>query len=46
MKDYEIYSTMKVPKNSNIILRLDGRKFHSLAKHLNLEKPYDYNFST
>lgn len=44
MKDYEIYSTMKVPKNSNIILRLDGRKFHSLAKGLNLEKPYDENF--
>ena len=44
MKDYEIYSTMKVPKNSNIILRLDGRKFHSLAKGLDLEKPYDENF--
>ncbi len=45
MKDYEIYSTMKVPKNSKIILRLDGRKFHSLAKHLNLKKPYDNDFS-
>ena len=44
MKDYEIYSTMKVPKNSNIIIRLDGRKFHSLAKALDLEKPYDENF--
>ena len=44
MKDYEIYSTMKVPKNSNIIIRLDGRKFHSLAKALNLQKPYDDNF--
>ena len=44
MKDYEIYSTMKVPKNSNIIIRLDGRKFHSLAKALNLVKPYDENF--
>ena len=45
MKDYEIYADLKVPKNSNIILRLDGRKFHSLAKYLSLEKPYDYNFS-
>ena len=45
MKDYEIYSNLKIPKNSNIILRLDGRKFHSLAKYLALEKPYDYNFS-
>lgn len=44
MKDYEIYSTIKVPKNSNIILRLDGRKFHSLSKALNLVKPYDENF--
>lgn len=44
MKDYEIYSTMRVPKNSNIVLRLDGRKFHSLAKGLNLEKPYDERF--
>ena len=45
MKDYEIYSTMKVPKNSNIILRLDGRKFHSLANSLDLEKPYDDRFN-
>ena len=45
MKDYEIYSSLKVPKNSNIVIRLDGRKFHSLAKYLSLEKPYDYNFS-
>ena len=45
MKDYEIYSDLKVPKNSNIVLRLDGRKFHSLSKYLALEKPYDYNFA-
>ncbi|AMK14881.1 tRNA(His) 5'-end guanylyltransferase [Methanobrevibacter olleyae] len=44
MKDYEIYSTMKVPKNSKIILRLDGRKFHSLARALKLSKPYDDRF--
>ena len=44
MKDYEIYSTMKVPKNSNIIIRLDGRKFHSLSRALDLVKPYDENF--
>lgn len=45
MKDYEIYSNLKVPKGSNIVLRLDGRKFHTLAKTLNLEKPYDSNFA-
>ena len=44
MKDYEIYSTMKVPKNSSIIIRLDGRKFHSLSKALDLVKPFDENF--
>ena len=45
LKDYEIYSNLKVPKGSNIVLRLDGRKFHTLAKTLNLEKPYDSNFA-
>jgi len=44
MKDYEIYNNLKVPKGSNIILRLDGRNFHSLAKRLDLKKPYDKLF--
>lgn len=44
MKDYEVYSSLKVPKNSKLIVRLDGRSFHSLASDLNLEKPYDENF--
>lgn len=44
MKDYEVYSSLKVPKNSKIIIRLDGRSFHKLAHDLNLEKPYDENF--
>lgn len=44
MKDYEVYSSLKVPKNSKIIVRLDGRSFHKLAKDLNLTKPYDDNF--
>ena len=44
MKDYEIYSSLKVPKNSKIIVRLDGRSFHQLACDLNLVKPYDENF--
>ena len=44
MKDYEVYSSLKVPKNSNIIIRLDGRSFHKLAFDLNLTKPYDENF--
>lgn len=44
MKDYELYSTLKIPKKSNIIIRLDGRSFHSLCHNLNLKKPYDDNF--
>ena len=44
MKEYEVYSSLKVPKNSKIIVRLDGRSFHKLAKDLNLVKPYDENF--
>ena len=35
---------IQVPKNSKIIVRLDGRSFHKLAKDLNLIKPYDENF--
>lgn len=44
MKDFEVYSSLKVPKNSKIIVRLDGRSFHKLAKDLNLIKPYDEKF--
>ena len=44
MKEYEVYSSLKVPKNSKIIVRLDGRSFHQLARDLNLTKPYDDNF--
>jgi len=44
MKDYEVYSSLKVPKNSKVIVRLDGRAFHKLARDLNLVKPYDDNF--
>ena len=41
MKEYEVYSSLKVPKNSKIIVRLDGRSFHKLADDLDLFKPYD-----
>lgn len=44
MKEYEVYSSLKVPKNSKTIVRLDGRSFHKLAKDLDLVKPYDENF--
>ncbi len=44
MKDYEVYSSLRVPKNSKVIVRLDGRAFHKLASDLKLTKPYDENF--
>ena len=44
MKEFEVYSSLRVPKNSKIIMRLDGRSFHSLARDLELVKPYDENF--
>ena len=44
MKEYEIYNNLKVPKGSKIILRLDGRNFHSLSKKLNFDKPYYEKF--
>ena len=44
MKDYEVYSFLRVPKSSKIIIRLDGRSFHKLAHDLKLNKPYDENF--
>ena len=44
MKEFEVYSSLKVPRNSKIIMRLDGRSFHSLARDLKLVKPYDENF--
>ena len=44
MKEYEVYSDLRVPINSKIIIRLDGRSFHSFAQKMELEKPYDDNF--
>lgn len=44
MKDYEIYSQLKVSPSNKVILRLDGRGFHKLTHTLNLDKPYDENF--
>ena len=44
MKEYEIFADLRVPVNSKIIVRLDGRSFHSFARKMNLTKPYDDNF--
>lgn len=44
MKNCEIFSHLKVPCGSKIILRLDGRGFYKLSKQIGLKKPYDSLF--
>ena len=45
MKELEIYSNLKISKSNPIIIRLDGRNFHSLSNDLNFIKPYDPRFA-
>lgn len=44
MKECEIFSSLRVPCGSRIVLRIDGRKFSRLSNSLKLEKPYDISF--
>jgi tRNA(His) guanylyltransferase len=44
MKECEIFSNLKVPCASKIIIRVDGRNFSKLTKALNLNKPFDKLF--
>lgn len=44
MRECEIFSSLKVPCGSKILLRLDGRGFSKLSKQVGLEKPYDTLF--
>lgn len=44
MKECEIFSSLKVPCGSHIIIRIDGRKFSKLSNDLIFEKPYDEQF--
>lgn len=44
MKKYEIFSDLKVPYSSKIVIRADGRSFSRLTSHLKLKKPYDLDF--
>lgn len=45
MKECEIFSDLKVPCGSKIVIRTDGRNFSSLSKVLGLERPYDEHFA-
>mgnify|MGYP000858020563 CR=1 FL=1 len=44
MKECEIFSSLRVPCGSKIVVRIDGRKFSNLSGELGLEKPYDEHF--
>ncbi len=39
-----MFSSLKVPCGSKIVLRLDGRGFYKLSKQIGLKKPYDTTF--
>jgi tRNA(His) 5'-end guanylyltransferase len=45
MKECEIFSDLKVPCGSKIIIRTDGRNFSRLSRELELERPYDPHFA-
>lgn len=44
MKECEIFSGLKVPCTTNIVVRIDGRNFSQLSRKLEFEKPYDIDF--
>lgn len=44
MKECEIFSSLKVPCTSPIVVRLDGRNFSQLSRKLEFNKPYDLEF--
>ncbi len=41
MKECEIFSNLRVPCGSKIVIRADGRNFSKLSNDLKLERPYD-----
>ena len=45
MKECEIFSNLKIPCGSKIVVRIDGRKFSRLSRDLKFEKPFDRHFT-
>ncbi|MCK9150334.1 tRNA(His) guanylyltransferase Thg1 family protein [Methanobacterium alcaliphilum] len=45
MREYEIFSNLKMPGGSRILLRLDGRGFYNFSKNIGLKKPFDPFFA-
>ncbi len=44
-KEHEIFSQLKLPLSTPVIVRCDGRNFHGLSEKLKLQKPFDKNFA-
>jgi tRNA(His) guanylyltransferase len=44
MKECEIFSGLRVPCGSKIVIRIDGRTFSKLSHDLKFKKPYDEQF--
>lgn len=44
MTECEIFSNLKVPCGSKVVVRADGRNFSRVSSNLGLEKPYDKSF--
>jgi Uncharacterized conserved protein len=44
MKECEIFSGLKIPCGSKIVIRIDGRTFSKLSRDLKFKKPYDSQF--
>lgn len=40
-KSREVFSNLRVPSDTPIIIRIDGWRFHKVAEELNLERPFD-----
>ena len=44
MREFEIFSSLKIPPNCWFIVRLDGKCFSKLTEEMNLKKPFDEDF--
>ncbi|MGC9517633.1 MAG: tRNA(His) guanylyltransferase Thg1 family protein [Methanomicrobiales archaeon] len=45
MNECEIFSKLRVPCGSKIVIRVDGRNFSQLSRILKFNKPYDNDFA-
>jgi len=41
LEENEVYSNLRIPRNNEFFVRLDGRRFNRLCKLLDAEKPFD-----